>query len=131
MPAPEIKGRKVEEALRHLCETVLAGRQFKDANAKIESFLQDEDAKQSYLAYNARAAELRERQERGFDLTAGQVAEIEQLRKEIAGNGVIRGFMEASDELERIKLGALTWLEKAFEICRVPEDKDFADEDED
>ena len=130
LPHAGLKGAKVREQMRSLCEAILAGKQFRDANAAIEAFLQDEDAKAQYIAYNTRRAEVRERQERGFQLTAGEIDELEKLHQEIIDQPVIRGFMVATDELERIKHAAIEFLEKSFELCRVPTDSDFEDDDE-
>ena len=127
-PHAGLKGREPRAKAREFCQAVLDGRQFREANEKIDRFLGDAEAKGTYVAYTKRRAEIQERQERGFQLTAGEITELEKMQRELSSNEVIRDFVEASDELERIKVGAVAFIEKAFELCRPPSEEDIAAE---
>ena len=125
-----IKGHKVKQALLSLCETILQGNQFQEANKKIEAFLEDDSAKDLYIKMTSLRARLQERQQRGFELTAGEVAELESVQREADANITIKDFADASEELNHIKAAVITYLEKSFEICRPPDDKDFEEDQE-
>jgi|GEM_PF-2797182 len=127
--ADGLKGRDVVEKMSALCQAVLDGDQFREANKKLEAFLADEDSKKTYAEVSRRRADIAQRESRGFALTAGEALEVDKLEKTLTKNPLIRGFFEASQEMEKIKLGVVTYLEKTFEICQVPTRKDF-EEDE-
>lgn len=123
-----IKGHKVKQALLSLCSTLLDGNQFTDANQKIEAFLADDSAKQLYIDLTSLRAQLQQRQQRGFELTAGEVAKLEKIQAEADANPTVKDFAEASEELNQIKAAVVAYLEKSFEICRPPSDEDFAED---
>ena len=106
------------------------GKQFKDANQKIETFLADESAKQLYIDLTSLRAKLQERQQRGFELTAGEVTELEKIQNEADSNPTIKEFAQASDELNQIKAAVVAYLDKSFEICSPPGEGDFTEETE-
>lgn len=125
-----IKGHKVKEAVLQLCSTLLEGKQFKDANEKIETFLADDEAKNLYVSLTSVRANLQQRQQRGFELTAGEVAQLEKIQQTADANKVIKDFATASEELNQIKAAVVSYLEKSFEICRTPTEADFEDDAE-
>lgn len=59
-------------------------------------------------------------------MTREEIEAFEQERETIMQNGVIRGFLEAQQQMQRVHETVGRYVMKAMELGRVPEEDDFA-----
>tara|TARA_R110002096_G_scaffold24760_34_gene78110 strand:+ start:2950 stop:3369 length:420 start_codon:yes stop_codon:yes gene_type:complete len=115
----------IDEKARELCQFVLDDAGFASAQGRIELFMEDEDAKNVYRAWQEKSQELHSKSHQGLQPTEGDVAEIESLKSAVMSNSVALDFVEAENEMNAIFGSVTKLLQKTLQLGRLPTDEDM------
>jgi cell fate (sporulation/competence/biofilm development) regulator YlbF (YheA/YmcA/DUF963 family) len=108
-----------------LCRTVLEQPETQMILKRIETFMGDDEARSQYDVLMSKGQTLRQKQESGLHLSDAEISEFEQARQSLIGNPVAREFLEAQEEMGRIRDTVQHYVTKTFELGRVPNAEDF------
>jgi len=111
---------------RELCETIVSEPDFLTLRRNVETFLADDGARTLYQTLADKGQHLHHKQHQGVQLTRAEIDEFEQERESIMQNEVIRGFLEAQQQMQQVQETVGRYVMKAMELGRVPEEDDFA-----
>lgn len=110
---------------RELCDSILKEAAFADCRRRVDAFLADQDAQALYQELNEKGEALQHKQQMGQPLTDEEVNDFEKRREEFFGNPVARGFIEARQEMHHVQEKVTHYVNKTFELGRMPEADDF------
>jgi len=111
---------------RELCETIVSEPEFLTLRRNVETFLADDGARTLYQTLADKGQELHHRQHRGEQLTRTEIDAFELERENLMQNQVVRGFIEAQQQMQQVQETVGRYVMKAMELGRVPEEDDFA-----
>jgi len=111
-----------------LCGALLQQPQFLSIRQRIDSFMGDPGAQQQYEAVNEKGQALHQKQHSGATLTESEIASFEAMRDALLANPVARGFIDAQQEMHQIQEEIGQFVGKTFELGRVPNADELADE---
>ena len=110
---------------RELCASILKEPAFDDCRRRVDAFLADQDAQALYQELNEKGEMLQHKQQTGQSLSDEEVNDFEKRREEFFGNPVARGFIEARQEMHHVQEKVTHYVNKTFELGRMPEADDF------
>jgi len=110
---------------RELCASILKEPAFDDCRRRVDAFLADQDAQALYQELNEKGEMLQHKQQTGQSLSDEEVNDFEKRREEFFGNPVARGFIEARQEMHHVQEKVTHYVNKTFELGRLPEADDF------
>ena len=117
----------IQAKARELCQFILEDANFAAARGKIEMFLENEEAKKVYRAWQEKSHELHVKGHQGVEPGEGDLAEVESLKAAVMGNPLAMDFAEAEDEMNQI-FGAVTKLvQKTLQLGHMPTEEDLAE----
>ena len=111
---------------RELCQTIVSQPDFLVLRRNVESFLANDDARASYQTLADKGQELQHKQHQGLQLSRTEIDEFEQERENLMRNDVIRGFLEAQQQMQEVQETVGRYVMKAMDLGRVPEEDDLA-----
>jgi len=112
---------------RELCESFLEQPEFHAIRKKVNTFMEDSDAKEDYEALLEKQEYLNHKQHQGVALSQQEVDEFDLHRKRVLGNPLAKEFLDAQQEVHKIQEWVSRYVAKTFEIGKVPSDDDFKD----
>jgi cell fate (sporulation/competence/biofilm development) regulator YlbF (YheA/YmcA/DUF963 family) len=110
---------------RELCETILNHPDYQGIRRRIDSFMANDEAKTQYEQLSERGEYLHHKQHQGVALTDQEIADFEKLRERFFSNPIAQGFADAQREMSKIQETVGQYVNKTFELGRVPETGDF------
>ena len=110
-----------------LCEAIVDDVEFKAMHESVETFLADEDSRNSYQAVHEKGAELQDKQRIGVELTAQEMTDFELAREELFQNKTVVKFMEAQQGLQSLQKSVNDYLGLTIELGRLPTDQELLD----
>lgn len=111
---------------RELCQTIISQPDFLVLRRNVESFLSNDDARTRYQTLADKGQELHQKQHQGIELTREEMDEFERERENVMRDDVVRGFLEAQQQMQQVHETVGRYVMKAMELGRVPEEDDFA-----
>ncbi|MFT4546316.1 MAG: cell fate (sporulation/competence/biofilm development) regulator YlbF (YheA/YmcA/DUF963 family) [Verrucomicrobiales bacterium] len=114
-----------EDKTKELCEAILEDPKLKAAFTDIESFLENETAKEAFSSMQEKGQALQAKQQAGIELTAGEVEEFNKIREGVEGNKEASAFMEAQELMHQVQTSVNSWIGMTMELGRVPTEEDF------
>lgn len=124
---PTIESPTLNLKLRELCQAILVEPDYQSLMARVDSFLDNESAKDQYRAATELGQELQQKQRAGIELPDAEVMFFEKQRDALFDNSIIREFISAQRELADMRSRLTTWIEKTIELGRLPEPEDLAE----
>ncbi|MEM1295003.1 MAG: YlbF family regulator, partial [Verrucomicrobiota bacterium] len=115
----------IEEKARELCQFVLDDAGFASAQGRIELFMESEEAKNVYRAWQEKSHELHAKNQQGMQPTEGDVAELESLKAAVLNNPVAVDFVEAENEMNAIFGSVTKLLQKTLQLGQIPTEEDM------
>lgn len=122
---PALDSGPVLEKTIELCEVLVSQPAFAALRRDIDAFLEDEDAMRLYREVAEKGQELSFKQQTGAGLTVEDIAAFEQQRENLLQNSVARAFIEAQQQLSQVQQTVARYINKTFELGRVPSPEDF------
>ena len=110
---------------RELCETLASQASFQTLLANMSAFTADEAAQQQYDEVAQLSEKLQHRQRSGGEISAAEIADFEGKRDQLLQNSVVRGFLDAQEQMQQVRQTVSMYVMKTFEVGRVPEKEDF------
>ena len=107
--------------VRDLCESILADDSYQALMAKVDGFLDDEEAREDYRQTTELGHALQQKQRAGVELDSEEVGEFEKRRDAVVSNPVIREFLDAQRALGDLQSNLSAWIEKTIELGRLPD----------
>jgi cell fate (sporulation/competence/biofilm development) regulator YlbF (YheA/YmcA/DUF963 family) len=118
----------VRQKTIELCEAIVQQPQFQSIRQRIDSFTSDPKAQKQFETVNEKGRALHQRQHSGPALTEAEISGFEELRDALLANPVAKGFIDAQQEMQQIQEEVGQFVGKTFELGRVPEESDLADD---
>lgn len=113
------------EKTRELCQTILEHPDFKAFRIQIDTFLNDDNAKDQYQSLIEKGEMLNHKQQQGVNLSPSEIADYEKHRDSVVANPVAKGFIEAQQEMHKVQESVSQYVSKTFELGRLPTEEDF------
>ena len=113
------------EKTKELCQTILVQPEFTAIRRRVDTFLANEEAKAQFQALNEKGEFLHHKQHQGVNLTPAEIADFEKEREKVLANPLVRGFLDAQQEMHKIEESITQYVSKTFELGRLPEADDF------
>ncbi len=110
---------------RELCQTLVDEPQMQSIRKRIDTFMQDEDAKSQYDTIVSKGQALQEKQRNSLPLSGEEISDFETGRDALLGNPVARGFMDAQEELQEVRESIQKLITRTLELGRVPTEEDM------
>jgi len=111
---------------RELCETITQDSDYQELLAKIETFLNNDEARLSYQNVHEKGQELNQKQQAGLQLADAEIHEFEVAREALMANSIASEFMKAQQSLETLQKAVSQHVGMTLELGRVPTEEDFA-----
>lgn len=115
----------VLEKTIELCEVLVGQPTFAALRRDIDAFMGDDEAMRLYREVAEKGQELSFKQQTGAGLTVEDITSFEQQRENLLRNDVARAFLEAQQQLNRVQETVTRYINKTFELGRVPAPEDF------
>jgi len=110
-----------------LCQTIVSQADFQSLKAKLDSFMRDEVVKFQFQQINELNEILQMRQQSGMEIKEAEIAQFEVLREDLMKNPVAQGYIEAQQEMQKLHETIGRFVNKTFELGRLPEYEDVFD----
>lgn len=111
---------------RELCEAIVADGEYQESMAKVETFLNNDEARLGYQNVHEKGQALNEKQRSGLQLADAEIHEFEVAREQLMQNEVAKDFMAAQEQLEMVQKAVSQYVGMTLELGRVPTPEDFA-----
>jgi cell fate (sporulation/competence/biofilm development) regulator YlbF (YheA/YmcA/DUF963 family) len=111
---------------RELCQTIVDHPDFHSIRQRVDSFMENEEAKTQYQALSEKGEFLQHKQQQGVPLTNEEIDAFEKQREVFLNNPVARGFLDAQQEMSQVQESVVKYLAKTYELGRMPEDEDLS-----
>jgi len=111
---------------RELCDVIVKDAEYQQILAKIETFLNNDEARLSYQSVHEKGQELNQKQQSGLELGPAEIGEFETARESLLANPIASEFMEAQQNLETLQKSVSQYVGMTLELGRVPTEEDIA-----
>ena len=111
---------------RELCSAIAEDSDYQELLGKVESFLNDDEARQAYKSVHESGQALNQKQQAGLELADSEVAQFESARESLLANPVASEFMGAQQSLESVQTTVGRLVGMTLELGRVPTAEDIA-----
>jgi cell fate (sporulation/competence/biofilm development) regulator YlbF (YheA/YmcA/DUF963 family) len=114
----------VLDKTKELCSCLSAEPGFQKYISDIERFESDTGAQRQYNDLLNLQDQLQKKQSMGNALSNEETSEFEDKRTALLSNEVAAGFLEAQQQIQKVQQMVLQYLNKTFELGRVPTDEE-------
>jgi len=111
-----------------LCQTILDEPEYHSLRAQIEAFDKDDATQTQLQSVMEKGDELTQKQSSGMPMTGDEVTAFEAERTELLANPVAKGYLDAQETMHRIRVSVDQYVQKTFQLGRVPDSTDFESE---
>lgn len=112
---------------KELCAEIAGSPIFTELQAKIESFLSDDQARSHYKSVHEMGEQLHQKQHAGMELAATEIKTFETARDALFASPVACDFMDAQHKLEKLQKQIGKYVAMTLELGRVPTADDLAE----
>ncbi|TAG10194.1 MAG: YlbF family regulator [Verrucomicrobia bacterium] len=110
-----------------LCHHIANDSAFIDLQAKVEAFMNDDQARLQYQRVQDQGEHLHHKQHAGVELSAIEIREFEAAREALLANPVAHNFLTAQQQLEALQKEISQHIRATFQLGRVPTPEDIAE----
>ena len=115
----------VLQKTKELCQAILDQPEFQKIRQGLDTFMANDEVRGQYQTLSEKGEYLQHKQQTGGELSDAEIAEFERDRQSFLNNPVARGFLDAQKEMHRVQESVTHYVNKTFELGRVPEESDF------
>lgn len=115
----------VVEKLEELCRAILEQDSFARLQADIEAFEGNQEAQDLYNGLLESQDRLQAKQRQGMSLGPDEIAEFEGEREALFSNPVGKGYVDAQEQIFKLKDTVKKYVAKTIKLGRVPEEADL------
>lgn len=109
-----------------LCDTIVRQPAFQSIRQRVESFLASEQSQNQYQLVMEKGQVLQHKQQSGMPLGNDEIQDFEKSRDQLVNDPVARDFLDAQQEMRSVQESVTRYVNKTFEIGRVPGPDDFS-----
>ncbi len=111
---------------RELCSTIAEDADYQQLLAKVESFLNNDEARLAYQSVHESGQALNQKQQAGLELADSEIAQFESARESLMANPIASEFLGAQKDLESLQTTVGRLVGMTLELGRVPTSEDIA-----
>ena len=111
---------------KELCQSLLEDPSLKEVFGAIDSFMENDEAKELFSEMQTKGESLQMKQQSGVELTAGEVEEYNKIRDKMLKNEIADAFVKAQESIQSVHQTLGSWVSLVFENGRMPTDEEFA-----
>lgn len=116
---------EVFNKMSQLCGELLEQESYQKLRAMIDQFLNNEGAMEQYNEFLLMQEQLEHKENEQIPLTSEEIEAYERAEIAIYGNNVIRQYIYAVKEFEKIRHFANSFFTKTIELNRLPQMKEL------
>jgi cell fate (sporulation/competence/biofilm development) regulator YlbF (YheA/YmcA/DUF963 family) len=113
------------EMTEKLCETILEQPEFKEIKESIATFTSDNTASSEYQEVFNEQVRLQQKQQQGLPISEEETEAFQNRYHELVSNPIVKNFVDAQQAMHKIEQTVTQYVNKTFELERVPKEKDF------
>ncbi|MDE0569428.1 MAG: YlbF family regulator [Verrucomicrobiales bacterium] len=110
---------------KELCQSLLEDPRLKEVFGSIDSFMENDEAKELFSEMQTKGESLQMKQQSGVELMAGEVEEYNKIRDKMLKNEIADAFVKAQESIQSIHQTLGSWVSLVFENGRMPTDEEF------
>ena len=110
---------------RELCSAIAEDAEYKGVQGKIETFLNNDEARLAYQSVIDSSQELNQKQQAGLELGEAEIAAFETARESLLANPIASDFLDAQKDLKNIEAIVGRLVGMTLELGRVPTAEDI------
>ena len=110
---------------KELCQSLLEDPSLKEVFGAIDSFMENDEAKELFSEMQTKGESLQMKQQSGVELTAGEVEEYNKIRDKMLKNEIADAFVKAQESIQSVHQTLGSWVSLVFENGRMPTDEEF------
>jgi len=111
---------------RELCSTIAEDAEYQELLAKVETFLNNDEARLAYQSVHESSQALNQKQQAGLELADAEIAQFEAARESLLANPIASDFLGAQKNLEGLQSTVGRLVGMTLELGRVPSAEDIA-----
>jgi cell fate (sporulation/competence/biofilm development) regulator YlbF (YheA/YmcA/DUF963 family) len=115
----------ITQKARELCQIITEQPEFQDIRQQVDSFFADPQSQAQYQSLSEKGHALHHKQQHGIALDAEEITAFEQEREGLLANPTAKAFILAQEQMHRIQESVNEYINKTFELGRVPTEADF------
>ena len=116
---------KIVQKTKELCQSIVDQPGFPIVMDQVDAFMADEDAQNTYEGLRQKQEFLQDKQQRGATVSDEEIQDFESDRNMMLENGIVAGFMDAQQKLQKVHETVMNYLTKTLELGRVPTEDDL------
>jgi len=117
----------VETKTNELCLAILEQLQTGHVRQRIDTFLEDANARSQYERLMSKGQALQEKQHNGETLDPTEISTFEQERDALLKNPVASAFLDAQEEMHDLQHSVQRFVAKTIELGRLPAEADLTE----
>ncbi len=117
----------VAEKARELCQAIVDQPNFTEVKQRIDAFMADELIKFKFQMVMQKSEILQAKQSQGAPISADEITAFQTMRDELMANDIAKNFLDAQQEMTRIQDQVMRFVQKTYELGRVPSAEDLDD----
>jgi len=115
----------VLQKTRELCETIVSQPEFQELRGRVDAFMANEEAKNTYQTVVEKGEALQQKQQMGLPLSNDEITDFEKHRETLVNNPVAKAFLDAQNQMHKMQESVGQYVAKTFELGRIPTQDDF------
>ena len=124
--ATTIEETPITRKTRELCQTILDEPALRAVRQRIDNFMADEQTRAQYDGLITKGEALQQKQQMSLPLTGEEISDFEQHRDSLLNNPVAREFLDAQQELHRVRESIQKYINKTLELGRLPSEEEMS-----
>ena len=116
------------EKTRELCQAIVDQPSYQSLRRQVDAFMASDDAKKQYQLVVEKGEALQQKQQMGQALSSEEIADFEKQRDTLVSNPVARGFLDAQQEMHKVRESVSQYVSKTLELGRIPSSDDLGGE---
>jgi cell fate (sporulation/competence/biofilm development) regulator YlbF (YheA/YmcA/DUF963 family) len=126
--ATTIEETPITRKTRELCQTILDEPALRAVRQRIDNFMADEQTRAQYDGLITKGEALQQKQQMSLPLTGEEISDFEQHRDSLLNNPVAREFLDAQQELHRVRESIQKYINKTLELGRLPSEEEMTND---
>jgi cell fate (sporulation/competence/biofilm development) regulator YlbF (YheA/YmcA/DUF963 family) len=123
--ASTIEETAIARKTRELCQALLDEPTVQAVRQRIDDFMADEQTRAQYDGLITKGEALQQKQQMSLPLTGEEISDFEQHRDSLLNNPVARAFLDAQQELHRVRESIQKYVNKTLELGRLPSEEEL------
>ncbi len=116
----KIQMDRVFEQLDELSGALLADPAFRQLRRMVDAFMADEDAVRQYNSFVDCYESFEAKEQQGLTVSDDEAEQYNKLESDLYGNDLIRKFIYAQNEFQKLQQTAARYLQLTLELDRLP-----------